>query len=99
MAENAKGLTAETFKFFRDLAQRGFQAMTFHVLDAPGFDEDGEEPFAVHRLAPAVKIAAAGELERPGRFQFETRAFLDFRARPVHAAFLHDVFQPRVFAV
>ena len=26
-------------KFFRDLAQRGFQVAAFHVLDAAGFDD------------------------------------------------------------
>ena len=48
---------------------------------------------------PAVKVAGGGELIRPGGFEFDAGALFDFRARPVHAAFGDDVFQPRMLAV
>ena len=86
-------------EFFRDQPQRGFQPVAFHVLDASGFDEEREKPFSIHSLVPAVKVAGAGEFERPGGFKFDVGALFDFGARPVRAAFRHDVFQAGVLAV
>ena len=49
----------EVRKFFRDLAQRGFQLAALHVLDAAGFDEQGRETIFRPRPCASRKIAGA----------------------------------------
>ena len=75
-----------------DLPQGGLETVIVGVLHAAGFDEQGQEPPPVGLPMPAVKVARGRETIGSWRRKFDSGAFFNFGARPVHATLSNDIF-------
>ncbi len=80
-------------------AERQLLGVSLDVLDAAGFDEDGEKKFSVHAAVPAVKITGGGEFVGPRICDGQSGTLIDLIPNPRDPAFLDDILEPRMLAV
>jgi hypothetical protein len=83
----------------RDFPQTRLHLKIPGILHATVLDEQGEVPFSVGSLGPAIAVAIVLEGHRLAVLQFITQALLNFPAEPVQPAVLNGVLQARMCAV